>query len=82
MIDLFKNVFWYIIEVACTILLYMLKYVSGIQEAYDEAVTCRCSPLPKMYLIRIKAKDGDIQPRFLPFVPDRFKTREMCEKAV
>ena len=34
MIDLFKNAFWYIIEGACTVLLYMLKYVPGVQEAY------------------------------------------------
>ena len=60
----------------------MLKYVPGAQEAHDEAVACRRSPLPEIYLICIKAKDVDIQPRFLPFVPDRFKTREMCEKAV
>ena len=24
----------------------------------------------------------DIEPHFLPFVPDRFKTQEMCDKAV
>ena len=79
MIDLFKNIFWYIIEKACTVLLYMLKYVPGVQEAYDEAVACRRSLLTGIYLIRIKAKDVDIEPRFLPFVPDRFKIREMCE---
>ena len=60
----------------------MLKYVPGAQEAHDEAVACRRSPLPEIYLICIKAKDVDIQPRFLPFVPDRFKTQDMCEKAV
>ena len=82
MIDLFKSIFWYIIERACTVLLYMLKYVPGVQEAYDEAVASRRSLLTGIYLIRIKAKDVDIEPRFLPFVPDRFKIREMCEKAV
>ena len=82
MIDLFKNVFWYIIEGACTVLLYMLKYVPGVQEAYDEAVALRHRPPLWIYLIRIKAKDVDIEPRFLIFVPDRFKTRRMCEKAV
>ena len=81
-IDLFKNVFWYIAEGACTVLLYMLKYVPGTQEAYDEAVACRRRPPPWIYLIRIKAKDVDIESHFLSFVPDRFKTREMCEKAV
>ena len=80
--DLFKDVFWYITEGACTVLLYMLKYVQGTQEAYDEAVACRRRPLPWIYLICIKAKDVDIESHFLPFVPDRFKTREMCEKAV
>ena len=82
MIDLFKNVFWYIIEGACTVLLHMLKYVAGFQEAYDEAVARRQSPLPEIYLIRIKAKDVGIEPRFLLFVPDHFKIYEMCEKAV
>ena len=82
MIDLFKNVFWYIIEGACTVLLYMLKDVLDFQEAYDEAVVRCCRPLPWIYLIRIRAKDVFIEPRFLPLVPDRFKTREMCEKAV
>ena len=40
------------------------------------------SPLPETYLICIKAGDVDIEPCFLPVVPDRFKTRGMCEKAV
>ena len=39
-------------------------------------------PLPEIYLIRMKAEDVDIEPRFLPVVPDRFKTQETCEKAV
>ena len=82
MIDLFKNVFWYIIEGACTVLLYILKYVPGVQEAYDEAVAGRRSPLPEIYLISIKAKHVDLEPRFLPLVPNCFKTREVCEKAV
>ena len=38
MIELFKNIFWYTIEGAFTALLYMLKYVRGVQEAFDEAV--------------------------------------------
>ena len=58
----------------------MLKYAYNPQERYDEAR--RCSPLPEIYLILIKAKDVDIEPNFLPFLPDPFKTREMCEKAV
>ena len=59
-----------------------LKYVPGVKEAHDEAVAHRRRLPPWIYLIRIKAKDVDIEPRFLPFVPDCFKTREMCEKAV
>ena len=60
----------------------MLKYVPGVQEAYDEAVASRRSLLTGIYLIRIKAKDVDIEPRFLPLLPYHFKTQEMCEKAV
>ena len=80
-INLFKNVFCYIIEGAFTVLLYMLKYVLGVQEAYDEAVVLCHRPLPWIYLILIKAKDVDIVPCFLPLVPDRFKTREMSKTA-
>ena len=82
MIDLFKNVFWCIIEGACTVLLYMLKYIPGFQEAHDEAVDRRRSPLPEIYLISIKAKHVDLEPRFLALVPNCFKTREVCEKAI
>ena len=49
---------------------------------YDEVVACRRSPLLEIYLICIKAKRVDIEPRFLQFLPHRFKAREMCEKAV
>ena len=42
MSDLFKNAFWCIIERTiegmCAALLHMLKYISGVQEVYDEAV--------------------------------------------
>ena len=69
MIDWFKNVFWYIIDRALT-----------AQERYDEAR--RGSVLTEIYLFRINVKDVDIEPRFLPLVPDRFKIREMCEKVV
>ena len=82
MIDLFKNVFWYIIDGAWTIFLYMLKYVAEVQEAYDEVATYRLRPRPWIYLIRIKAKDVYIEPCFLTYVPDCFKIWEMCEKAV
>ena len=82
MADLFKNVFWYIIKSVWTVFLYILKYVPRFQEAYDEALVRLRRPLPWIYLIRIKAKDVDIEPRFLPLLPDRFKTQKMCEKAV
>ena len=49
---------------------------------HDEVVARRRSPLLEIYLICIKTKGVDIEPRFLPFLPNRFKTREMCEKAV
>ena len=81
MIDLFKNLFCYIIAGTRTVLLYMLKYVPRVQEPYDEAVVHRRRPLPRIYLIRIKVKDVDIGPRFLLLVPDCLKTQGMCEKA-
>ena len=76
--DWFKNVFWYISDGAFTALSCMLEYAYNPQERYDEAR--RRSPLPEIYLICIKAKDVDIEPPVLPFVPDRLKAREMCEK--
>ena len=80
MIGWFKNVFWYIIDKAFTALPCVLEYAYDSQERYDES--CRCNPLPELYLIHIKAKDVDKEPRFLPIVPDRFKTWEMYKKAV
>ena len=79
MIDWFKNLFWYIIDRALTAILCMLEYDYKPQERYDEAWRRR-----GIYLIRIciKARDVDIEPWFLRVVPDCFKTREMCEKAV
>ena len=79
MIDWFKNLFWYIIDRALTVFLCMLEYDYKPQERYDEAWRRR-----GIYLIRIciKARDVDIEPWFLRVVPDCFKTREMCEKAV
>ena len=38
MIDLFKNVFWYIIRVTCAAVLHVLQYIPRIQEVYDEAM--------------------------------------------
>ena len=97
MISLFKNTFWYIIEGVCTALLRMLKYVPGVQEAYDEAVARHYSPLIGIYLLPMSGlffityhfktqkmynKEMDIEPRFLPLVAAHLKTQEMCEKAV
>ena len=97
MISLFKNTFWYIIEGVCTVLLRMLKYVPGVQEAYDEAVARHYSPLIGIYLLPMSGlffitdhfktqkmynKEMDMEPRFLPLVAARLKTQEMCEKAV
>ena len=97
MISLFKNTFWYIIEGVCTVLLRMLKYVPGVQEAYDEAVGRHYSPLIGIYLLPMSGlffitdhlktqemynKEMDIEPRFLPLVAARLKTQGMCEKAV
>ena len=62
MIDLFENVFWYTIKVPCTVLLYILKYIPGAQEEFNEEV--RREPILLMY------------------VPDHFKTQEMCEEVV
>ena len=62
MINLFKNVFWYTIEGTCAVLLYILKYIPGTQEEFNEEV--RREPILLMY------------------VPDHFKTQEMCEEAV
>ena len=55
-------------------LLHVLEYILRAQEVYDEAVACRYRPLPEIYLIRMKAENVDIEPRFLPAAPDRFKT--------
>ena len=62
MINLFKNVFWYTIEGTCAVLLYILKYIPGTQEEFNEEV--RREPILLMY------------------IPDHFKTQEMCEEAV
>ena len=80
MIDLFKNVFWYIIEGACTVLLHMLKYVAGFQEVYDEAVARRQSSLTEIYLIRIKAKGMDIEPAFYHLHQTTLKSMRCVKK--
>ena len=97
MIDLFKNEFWYIIEGACTVLLHMLKYVPGAQEAYDDEVIRHYRLLLEIYLLLMSGlffisdhlktqemcnEEVDIEPRLLALVPDHLKTEEICNKAV
>ena len=97
MIYLFKNAFWYIIEETCTVLLHMLKYVPGVQEACDETVARHYRPLLEIYLLpmsglflipdHLKTQEMwnekvEIEPRFLTLVPDRLKTQGMCDNAV
>ena len=79
MIGWFKNVFRYVTDGAFTALSCMLEYAYNPQERYDES--CRRSPLQEIYLIPIKAKDVDMEPRFLVLVPDRLKNRGMCDRA-
>ena len=57
----------------------MLEYILGPQGTHEYVTAHHRSPL---YLICIKVKDVDIEPRSLAVVPDRFKIREMFEKAV
>ena len=52
----------------------MMEYILGSQGTHEGVVVRRHKSLPWIYLIRINAKDVDIEPRFLPLVPDRFKT--------
>ena len=73
MIDLFKNVFWDIIEGTFIVLLHMLKYFPGTQEAYKEEVARHNRPLLKIYLLPMSR---------LFFIPDHLKTQEMCNKEV
>ena len=86
MIDLFKNIFWYIIEGVCTVLLRMLKYVPRSQEAYDEVV--RTEP-PLLEYVPDWVKSQKMcneavpnKPSMIYFVPDQYRTQEMCNEAV
>ena len=97
MIDLLKNVFWYIIEGAC-VMVNILKYVPGVQWV-DEAVNIRPCYLRFALDKAVRRrpwkhfsdglKDQGIcewlackTPRTLEYVPDHFKTREMCSDVV
>ena len=53
-------------------------YSRGSRSVCEAVVRCHRPPR-WIYLIRIKAKDVDLEPRFLLLVPDHFKTQEMCE---
>ena len=79
MIDVFKNEFWSIIGRACTVLLHMLKYVLGTQEAFDEAV--RTEPLSLAY-VPDYFETQEMYNEELGDFPDHFKNKTMCEKAV
>ena len=90
MIDLFKNVFRYI-------LFPIMKYVPGVQEAYDEAVDHRLRLLLGRCLFLMSSglffipddlktqdmwnEEVNIEPRSLALVSDCVKTQEMCNKA-
>ena len=80
-------------------LLYMLKYVLEVQEAYDEAVSIRPHYLTFLLDKTVRRrpwkhfsdglKDQGIcewvvykNPRMLGYVPDHFKTQEMCDDVV
>ena len=97
MIDLFKNAFSYIIEGTCTVLLHILKYVSGVQEASDEVVARHYRLLLEIYLLPMSGlffipdhlktqemcnKEVNIEPCFLALVPYRLKAQGMCDKAM
>ena len=71
----------YIIGLICPVLSRILEYILGSQgmHEYDEA---HCRGGIYLICICIKAGDVDIEPRFLPVVPDCSKIREICEKAV
>ena len=80
MIDLFKNIFWYIIEGVSTVLLRMLKYVPGGQEAYDEVA--RREPLLLEYVpdwLKLQKMCNEAvrnKPSMIYFVPDQYRTNE------
>ena len=62
----------------------VLKYILRLQGAHEGVVAHYCRPLLETFLVPIKEvlKKVDIEPRFLPLVPDHLKTRGMCKKAV
>ena len=81
MIDLFKNAFWYITEGTCTVLLHMLKYILGLQGAYEEAVrisSCFLTYIPDHFKRgEMSHKAVHINPRLLGYVPNHFKTKDV-----
>ena len=88
------SVMRWIKERVCTAL---LKYVPGVQEAYDEVVAHHYRSLLGICLLPMSGlffmsnhvktqgkcdKEVDIEPRFLELVLDWLKTKGMCNKAV
>ena len=82
MIDLFKKVIGYTIGEKFTVLFYILKYISGIQEACNkEACTLWYVPCQFWkYEMSIKALGKVLNP--MRDNPDHLKTQEMCNEAV
>ena len=86
MIDLFKKVIWYTMEGACTVLLYIVKYLPGAQETINEEV--RRDPILLMgvpdHFKKHKMCEEAVEayPWLLYHVPLHFRMQEMYEKAI
>ena len=86
MINSFKKVIGYTIKGTCPVLLYILKYIPGIQEVINEKVR-RKSFLLMGVLDHFKKQEmcekaNEACPWLLYRVPLHFRAQEMCEKAV
>ena len=83
---LLNEVFWHIKWGILTAQMRMLKYVLGSQETYKEKLRNNPSApfLVPYYLRKQEMYDAAvlIEPYFLANVPNRYKTRKMCDKAV
>ena len=84
MIDLFKNLFWYIIGRVCIVLLYMLKYFPVPQGTYDEAVrreTHSLADVSDCFKTQEICNEAVCnKPYMIYFVPDHFWMQEMCNE--
>ena len=65
-----------VIELACAGMVNILKYIPGVQGVDD---TVRSWPLA---LIPDELKSVAFNQYALEFVPDHFKTKKMCERAI